>query len=169
VIVAGDSAGGTLCAALCLRQRRMGKAMPIGQVLIYPALHADAGRAAGTWRATVPMLTTADMLEYRRLYTGRSVMQTTDDPELAPLAALDFRFLPEAAVFAADIDPLAEDSADYVAALRAAGVPATLDEGRGLTHGYVRGRYDGARMAQAFAAIAGAVRRMAQGRTQGRG
>ena len=40
VVLVGDSAGGTLCAALCLILRDMGKPMPFGQVLLYPSLDA---------------------------------------------------------------------------------------------------------------------------------
>lgn len=160
VVVAGDSAGGNLAAALCLRLRRLGKVMPLGQVLIYPGLHPRPGRAAGTWRENVPMLSAADSVAYCRLYTGRLDIATTDDPELAPLAACDFSGLPEAAIFAADIDPLAEDGADYAAALRAAGVAVSLHAGDGLVHGYLRGRHDSARITAAFAAITAALHDM---------
>jgi acetyl esterase len=157
IVVAGDSAGGNLAAALCLRLRRKGLPLPIGQVLIYPGLHPQAGRATGSWRADVPMLRASDILVYRRLYTGRDAADT-EDAELAPLAAREFAGLPPAAVFAADIDPLAEDSADYVAALEAAGVAAILDPGIGLVHGHLRGRHSSARISRNFAAIAEALR-----------
>jgi acetyl esterase len=38
VVVGGDSAGGNLTAALCLRLRRLGSPQPAGQLLIYPGL-----------------------------------------------------------------------------------------------------------------------------------
>ncbi len=158
VVVAGDSAGGNLAAALCLRLRRLGRAPPSGQVLIYPGLHPRAGRAIGTWREAVPMLSAADSIAYRRLYTGRQDVGSTDDPELAPLAAPDLSGLPQAAIFAADVDPLAEDSADYAAALRAAGIAVSLHTGEGLVHGYLRGRHQSARIGAAFAAIVAAMR-----------
>ena len=158
IVVAGDSAGGNLAAALCLRLRRLGRPMPAAQVLIYPGLHPKAGRAAGTWREAVPMLTAADSIAYRRLYTGRHDVGATEDAELAPLAAGNFSGLPQAAIFAANIDPLAEDAADYAGALRSAGVAASLQTGDGLVHGYLRGRRESARIAEAFAAICAASR-----------
>ncbi|WP_158800756.1 alpha/beta hydrolase fold domain-containing protein [Acidisoma sp. L85] len=156
IVVAGDSAGGNLAAALCLRLRRKGLPLPVGQVLIYPGLHPKAGRAEGTWRADVPMLRASDILVYRRLYTGQDASDTKD-AELAPLAAKDFAGLPPAAIFAADIDPLAEDAADYAAALRAAGGAATLDPGIGLVHGHLRGRHSSARIKRNFSEIAAAL------------
>jgi acetyl esterase len=160
VVVGGDSAGGSLAAALCLRLRRLGKPLPIGQLLIYPGLHPHAGRAVGTWRENLPMLRAAESVGYRRLYTGRSDSDYTRDPELAPLAAADFSGLPRAAIFAAEIDPLAEDSSDYAAALQAAGVTATLHPGEGLVHGYLRGRHSSVRIAAAFAEIVARLREL---------
>ena len=44
IVVAGDSAGGNLAAALCLRRRAKGGRQPDAQVLIYPGLGGDANR-----------------------------------------------------------------------------------------------------------------------------
>jgi acetyl esterase len=157
VILAGDSAGATLAAALCLRLRRRGKPMPWAQVLVYPMLHPDVGRGIGGPKAEAPLLPAASLPGYWRSYTG-SELAVTADPELAPLAARDFTGLPPAAIFAADIDPLAEDAHDYAAALKAAGVAVMLHPGRGLVHGYLRGRAMSGRIAEAFSAVVSALR-----------
>jgi acetyl esterase len=157
VIVAGDSAGATLAVALCLRLRRRGKAMPWAQVLVYPLLHPDVGRAIGGPKAEAPLLPAASLPVYMQHYTGREPEITTD-PEIAPLATRDFAGLPPAAIFAADIDPLAEDAHDYAAALKAAGVAVTLHPGHGLVHGYLRGRATSDRIAEAFSAVVSALR-----------
>jgi acetyl esterase len=157
VIVAGDSAGATLAVALCLRLRRLGKPMPWAQVLIYPMLHPDVGRAIGGPKAEAPLLPAASLLGYWRAYTGGEPDITTD-PELAPLATMAFEGLPPAAIFAADIDPLAEDAHDYAEALKASGVPVTFHPGRGLVHGYLRGRAISDGIAEAFSAIVSALR-----------
>jgi acetyl esterase len=157
VILAGDSAGGTLAVALCLRLRRRGKPMPWAQVLIYPMLHPDVGRAIGGPKADAPLLTAASLPGYWRHYTGGEPGITTD-AELAPLATQDFTGLPPAAIFAADIDPLADDAHEYAAALRAAGVAVSVHPGRGLVHGYLRGRAMSDRIAEAFSAVISALR-----------
>ncbi|WP_284945542.1 alpha/beta hydrolase [Acidisoma cladoniae] len=157
VIVAGDSAGATLAVALCLRLRRKGKPMPWAQVLIYPMLHPDCRRAIGGPKEDAPLLPAASLAGYRRLYAGGPPV-VTDDPELAPLATRDFSGLPPAAIFVADIDPLAEDSHDYAAALRGSGVAASLHPGTGLIHGYLRGRAVSDRIAEEFSAIVSALR-----------
>jgi acetyl esterase len=157
VIVAGDSAGATLAVALCLRLRRLGKPMPWAQVLIYPMLHPDAGRAIGGPKAEAPLLPAASLPGYRQLYTGAEP-DITADPELAPLAASDFTGLPPAAIFAADVDPLAEDAHDYAAALKKAGVPVSFHPGHGLVHGYLRGRAVSDEIAEAFSAVVSTLR-----------
>jgi len=157
VILAGDSAGATLAVALCLRLRRLGKPMPWAQVLIYPMLHPDVERAVGGPKAEAPLLPAASLAGYWRSYTGKEPEITTD-PELAPLATQDFAGLPPAAIFAADIDPLAADAHDYAKALKASGVAVTFHPGRGLVHGYLRGRAMSDRIAEAFASVISALR-----------
>jgi acetyl esterase len=157
VILTGDSAGATLAVALCLRLRRLGKPMPWAQVLIYPMLHPDAGRAIGGPKADAPLLPAASLPGYWRHYTGGEPGITTDS-ELAPLATQDFAGLPPAAIFAADIDPLADDAHEYAEALKAAGVAVSFHPGRGLVHGYLRGRAVSDRIAEAFSAIVSALR-----------
>ena len=157
MILAGDSAGATLAVALCLRLRRLGKAMPWAQVLIYPMLHPDVGRAIGGPKAEAPLLPAASLPGYWRAYTGGESESTTD-PELAPLATRDFAGLPPAAIFAADIDPLAEDAREYTEALKASGIAVSFHAGGGLVHGYLRGRAMSERIAEAFSAVVSALR-----------
>lgn len=162
VILAGDSAGATLAAALCLRLRRRGKPMPWAQVLIYPMLHPDYARAIGSLKADAPLLPAASLPFYVGAYLGGIPVITTD-PEVSPLATRDFTGLPPTAIFAADIDPLAEDAHDYYAALKDCGVPVTLHPGRGLVHGYLRGRAVSETIAEAFSTIVSSLYGFAHG------
>ena len=131
--------------------------MPWAQVLIYPMLHPDAGRGIGGPKAEAPLLPAASLPGYRKHYTGRDG-ETVTDPEIAPLATQDFSGLPPAAIFAADVDPLAEDAHEYAAALIASGVAVSLHAGRGLVHGYLRGRVTSDAIAEAFSAVVSALR-----------
>jgi acetyl esterase len=157
VILAGDSAGATLAVALCLRLRRLGKPMPWAQVLIYPWLHPDVGRAIGGPKEHAPLLPAAGLARSLRAYTGSEPL-ITNDPELLPLASTDFAGLPPAAIFAADVDPLAEEGQAYAEALKAAGVAVSFHPGRGLVHGYLRGRAVSSRIAEEFSALVSALR-----------
>lgn len=152
-IVIGDSAGGNLSAALCLRMRRTAGPMPRAQVLIYPELGGDLSAASYTENADAPLLRRSDLLHYADIYTGGDLAIRRTDPEASPLRATDFAGLPPALVVTADIDPLRDDGQAYVAALKSAGIHAVWRNEPQLVHGYLRARHQSARAAASFAAI----------------
>jgi acetyl esterase len=162
VIVGGDSAGGNLTAALCLRLKRLGEAMPLGQMLIYPGLGGDLFRN-GERNLDAPLLPVRDSGGYRGIYAGGEDRIPREDPEFAPLCAPDLRGLPPAAIFAAGIDPLRQDAEDYAALLGAAGVPTMFRNEAGLVHGYLRARHMSRVAVRSFAAMAAALGEMACG------
>jgi acetyl esterase len=151
LVVGGDSAGGNLTAALCLRLRRLGSPQPVGQLLIYPGLGGN------TKNRDAPLLTAGDSAHYRSLYAGGADRIPRDDPEFAPLQARDFRGLPPAAIFAAGQDPLGSDAAEYAERLTRDGVAARPRMEEGLVHGYLRARHCSRRAADSFAAIVTAI------------
>ena len=161
VIVGGDSAGGNLAAALCLRQRAQGGAMPVGQLLIYPGLGGDTSRGSYVSNAYAPMLTTAESAMYFGLRTGGMDRDSESDPELMPLKAADFLGMPPAFVVTADIDPLRDDGRIYAERLRADGVAANYRNEPELVHGYLRARHMSGRAAASFAAMAEALVQLA--------
>jgi acetyl esterase len=161
VVVAGDSAGGLLAAALCHRLRRIGEAQPRGQVLIYPGLSSNPLRVAGSRAATAPMLTAEDCAYYGKLFAGGADRLPVGDPEFAPLDADDFAGLAPAAIFAAGYDPLRQDAEDYAAVLHAAGVAVTYRDDPGLVHGWLRARHCSRLAADAFAAVVQATAALA--------
>jgi acetyl esterase len=166
VIVGGDSAGGNLAAALCLRQRAQGGNMPVGQLLIYPGLGGDMSIGSYVSNAYAPMLTTAESAMYFGLRTGGMDRDSVCDPELMPLKAADFYGLPPAFVVTADIDPLRDDGRIYVERLQADGVAARYRNEAELVHGYLRARHMSRRAAASFAAIAEALVQLASGGLQ---
>jgi len=157
VVVAGDSAGGNLTAALCLALAGQGGAAPVGQALIYPGLGTDHSLPSYRDNADAPLLTTADVEFYLQLYAPDPA--THDDPRLAPLSAESLAGLPPAFVSVAEFDPLRDDGQLYVERLRGDGVEAQFHFGHGLLHGCLRALHrcpETARLYLAFAeAIAG--------------
>ena len=162
VIVGGDSAGGNLAAALCLRQRAQGGPMPVGQLLVYPGLGGDTSRGSYVSNAFAPMLTTEESAMYFGLRTGGMARDSASDPELMPLKATDFRGLPPAFVVTADIDPLRDDGRIYVERLRTDGVAAHYRNEPELVHGYLRARHMSRRAAASFAAMGAALVELAE-------
>lgn len=136
-LVAGDSAGGNLAAALCLALRDAGEPVPCAQVLIYPGLGGDHRLPSRSECIDAPLLSSSDVDCYHSLY-----LQGTRHPNAyaMPLLATDFSRLPPAWIAVAQFDPLRDDGVLYAERLNAAGVTATLYYGEGLVHGCLRAR-----------------------------
>ncbi|WOI57451.1 alpha/beta hydrolase [Palleronia sp. LCG004] len=152
-IAVGDSAGGTLAAALCLRMRRVGGQMPLAQVLIYPGLGGDTDAPSYIQNAEAPLLRTRDVIGYAATITGGDMELKLGNPEASPLRANSFVCLPPALIVTADVDPLRDDGTAYHAALQASGSRAILRNEPQLVHGYLRARHISARAAASFDAI----------------
>lgn len=159
VVLAGDSAGGNLAAATSHALR--GKGLILGQVLIYPGLGGDRSRGSYQTHAHAPMLTLADV----QFYAGirHAGVEVQGDPTVAPLQDKDFSALPPTVAIGAECDPLADDAADYAAAIRAAGGRAHAVVAKGLVHGYLRARATVPRAAESFAFICSAISVLAAG------
>lgn len=155
IVLAGDSAGGNLAAAVA-HATRSSPIRPIGQVLIYPLLGDDATAASYRLHANAPMLTLRDLEFYRDIRSaGRDL---SDDPKSAPLSDQDFSGLPPTIVISAEFDPLAGDGEAYCARIRAAGGKAWWRQEAGLVHGYLRARHSAARARESFTRIVEAIR-----------
>lgn len=130
LVVAGDSAGGNLAAALALRLRDRGTPLA-GQLLIYPALDMTAS-SDGVRNYRGIGLTTEDCLLCAELHVGDG---DPTDPYASPLLAPDLSGLAPALVVVAEEDPLREEACSYAARLLEAGVAAQLLDLPGHVHG----------------------------------
>ena len=132
IAVGGDSAGGNLAAAVCLRAREEGVSPPAMQLLIYPV--TDTGRELPSRRTFAEgfILTRRDMAYYEDRYLPPG--SDRDDPRVSVLRAEDLGGLPPAYVAVAGFDPLRDEGVAYAARLRDAGVPVALREHPGLVH-----------------------------------
>jgi acetyl esterase len=162
VVVGGDSAGGNLATALCLRCKLGAMPAPVGQFLIYPGLGGDDTRGSYVEMGDAPLLTTADVRYYFDVHSGGADREACTDPDLTPLKARDFSGLPPAAIVSADIDPLRDDGRDYCAALTRAGVQAVWRNEPELLHGYLRARTMSAQAGASFAWICEMAGRLAR-------
>jgi acetyl esterase len=135
--IGGDSAGANLAAVTCLRL--LGKPQaPLAQWLVYPATDLVTMRPSHEENANGPIVTTASMPFVNKAYSP-DVAQL-GHPWISPLNATSHAGLPPAHVAVAEHDPLRDEGIAYAEALQAAGVPTTLDRGKGLIHGYLRGK-----------------------------
>lgn len=124
IMVGGESAGGGLCAAVCIRARDTGEVNVAFQMPLYPMLddrdtetsRENHGRVWNTRR---------NHLAWRLYLRGTDRAQLS--PYAAPARLTDFSGLPPAYSFVADEEPFYAETVRYFDRLRAAGVPAELD------------------------------------------
>ena len=124
IMVGGESAGGGLCAAVCIRARDTGEVNVAFQMPLYPMLddrdtetsRENHGRVWNTRR---------NHLAWRLYLRGTDRAQLS--PYAAPARRTDFSGLPPAYSFVADEEPFYAETVRYFDRLRAAGVPAKLD------------------------------------------
>ena len=158
--ISGDSAGGTLAAAVVHATRGRAGA-PVGQVLIYPSLGGDPTRGSFALHADAPLLSKAD----RAFYHAQRDMSLVpdDDPRAYPLRDPDFSNLPMTVCVNAQCDPLADDGKAYRDRILAAGGRALSVEEPGLTHGFLRARHASRQAGLAFDRIVESLRALGAG------
>lgn len=155
-VIAGDSAGGNLAAAVALKARDAGISRIKGQVLIYPGLGGDITSGSYITQANAPGLTTQDVIYYHDTYGA-------DGSKLAePLRETNFAGLPPAFLVACAHDPLHDDCFAYAAKLQAAGVAAEVRDEPDLVHAFLRARFMSRPAAESFLAIVAAIVRFNQ-------
>lgn len=124
LMVGGESAGGGLCAAVCIRARDTGEVNVAFQMPLYPMLddrdtptsRDNHGRVWNTRR---------NRLAWRVYLRGSE--RATLSPYAAPARLTDFSSLPPAYTFVGDGEPFYDETLRYVQRLRAAGVDAAVD------------------------------------------
>lgn len=160
LVVAGDSAGGSLAAGVALVLRDAGRGVPaaidllkaagwrqgaplpriVGQALIYPVLGGALDAGSYLEMAEAPGLTTHDVRFYREILAAPE-----GDPYGHPLAAPegggDWAGLPAAYITAAHFDPLRDDARHYAARLAEAGVDVACREEPQMVHAWLRARH----------------------------
>ena len=133
--VVGDSAGGSLAAAVALAARDRGGPAICAQVLLYPGLDRDMAAPSITSLAEAPMLSRDD-IEYLHALADGDAGQPRD-PYLVPAYAADLSGLPPAIVVTAGCDPIRDWGERYAARLRDAGVQTTVTRYPGIYHGFL--------------------------------
>lgn len=160
LVLAGDSAGAALAAAVCHASRGQNPGIT-GQVLIYPGLGGNPDHGSYRTHANAPMLTRADVLFYAAI--RHAGPEPTADPTAAVLQDTDFSGLPPTWIVSAECDPLSDDGRTYRDRILAAGGRAHWHLEPGLVHGYLRARTTVPRARASFARITAAIQALGRG------
>ena len=133
--VAGDSAGGTLAAAVCLMARDRRGPRIRHQGLIYPATDATTVEPESyALFGQGYMLDTAKVQWARDQYLP--VLQDRSLPYASPLLAPSLAGLPPATVLTAEFDVLRDEGQAYAQALQEAGVAVRYERVAGVPHAF---------------------------------
>ncbi|MBO6677042.1 alpha/beta hydrolase [Parvibaculum sp.] len=155
IAVAGDSAGGNLAAAVCLRAKAEKGPEIAFQLLIYPVTDAPRGTQSYKNFAEGYFLEAEGMDWFWNHY----VLAAGADPKnpyAAPLRAESLSGLPPAYIVTAGFDVLRDEGKAYAEALKKAGVEVEYVNYEGMIHGFfnLQGALDVSREAVKAAAKA---------------
>jgi len=154
LVLAGDSAGGTMVAAVAHNTRAQ-KPNAAGCVLIYPSLGQMKHTGSYSTHANAPLLTHADIEFYATIRTGG--VEPYKDATYTPLSDTAFSALPPTVVISAECDPLCDDGKEYCREILNAGGQAIWIKEPGLVHGFLRARHNVERARHSFSRIITAI------------
>lgn len=135
LIVAGDSAGGCLAAAVAQMVRDRGGAAIAHQLLMYPVMDRNFERESYLTNAEGYFLTREMMQWFWRHYLRDEA--DARNPYAAPLQSEDLDGLPSATVITAGYDPLRDEGKAYADKLAAAGVDVSYRCFDDMIHGFL--------------------------------
>ncbi|PXX10453.1 acetyl esterase/lipase [Mycolicibacterium moriokaense] len=154
--VVGDSAGGSLAAAVTLEARDHDGPAICCQVLLYPGLDRDMGAPSITALADAPMLSVDDINYMHDLVDNGA--GAPHDHYRVPAYAADLSGLPPAIVVTGECDPVRDWGERYAVRLRDARVQTTVTRYPGMYHGFMMRSDATARGRLAIAEVGGLLR-----------
>ncbi|HWQ90415.1 MAG TPA: alpha/beta hydrolase [Clostridia bacterium] len=136
IVVAGDSAGGTLAIASVMRARGANASPVAMQVLFYPSTNIsstdyESYRQYGEGH----LLTHRAVEKFREFYLPEQADWTR--PETSPLLAEDLSGMPPTLLIGAGCDPLRDEGEAYARKLRQHGTPVTYRLEPQLLHAFL--------------------------------
>lgn len=134
IVLAGDSAGGNLAAAITAQLSETYPGSIAAQVLITPVLDADFERPSYLDPERQLSLTRAHMQWFFDQYVPSAADRA--DPRISPLRAESFAGLPRTFVVSAGSDVLKSEIDEYLAKITEAGVLVRHLELAGQMHGF---------------------------------
>ena len=138
-MLAGDSAGGNLAAAVSLMARDKGEFKVSRQILIYPAVNNDYSENS-KYRSVIEngtdyILTAKRISEYVSLYA--TCEEDMQNPYFAPILAKDLSDQPDTMIITAEFDPLRDEGEDYGRKLKQAGNNVKIYRMKNTLHGFI--------------------------------
>jgi acetyl esterase len=134
LVLMGDSAGGTLVAAVAQHARNEGAPAIALQVLVYPVLDHRMATPSYTERGGKLLISADDMDWFWSQYVPD--LERRAEPDASPGLVADLSGLAPALFVVAEFDPMRDEALDYAARLEDAGVPTTVLRYDTVAHGF---------------------------------
>ncbi|GAA4558781.1 alpha/beta hydrolase [Pseudonocardia xishanensis] len=134
LVLMGDSAGGTLAAAVAQHARADGSPQVALQVLVYPVLDHRMATPSYTERGGKLLISADDMDWFWSVYVPD--VERRAEPDASPGLVEDLAGLAPALFVVAEFDPMRDEALDYARRLESAGVPTTVLHYDTVAHGF---------------------------------
>ena len=134
IAIGGDSAGGTIAAAVALMARDRGGPELALQMLFYPALDDRCDTISMKQGEDLYIWNSRNSRDMWIHYIG--IDRSNVSPYAAPARAVDLSNLPPAYVMTCEHDPLRDEAVIYAMRLMASGVQVELHNFPGTVHGF---------------------------------
>ncbi|MCF0108689.1 MAG: alpha/beta hydrolase [Erysipelotrichaceae bacterium] len=138
LVLAGESAGGTLCLLLAMRLRDEGLTMPAGIVLFSPFTDQSGSLESHRKNISTDQMVGEDIFkdaQYEAVFREIPSLAYLQDPHVSPLYG-DFDGLPPIFISASDTEVLYDDSALLYEKLKQGGHPVCFEHKHGLCHAW---------------------------------
>lgn len=131
----GDSAGGGLCAALCLRARDTGEVNIAFQMPLYPMID-DRMQTPSQQDNDAPVWNSKSNDAAWQMYLAGKRGTEGIPAQAAPAREEDLHGMPPTCTYVGDIEPFHDETVAYVLGLQQAGVRTWFKEMKGCFHGF---------------------------------
>ncbi len=133
IIVAGDSAGGSLAASVILLAKKRGIRTPDGLMLVYPVLDPEMKTKSMKMYTDTPVWNSILNEKMWSFYTND---KTRKMALLSPLKVKDLSYFPKTYVETTQYDCLHDEGVAFANRLKESDIPITLNETKNTMHGY---------------------------------
>ena len=137
IVLCGESAGGGLIYALCLKLKEQEIELPAGLIAISPWSDLTASGASYQHnRARDPSMTAERLSYYARLYVPENSPCALDNPFVSPLFG-DLTGMPPSLIFVGGDEIMLDDAVGLHSRLIGQGCTSELTVAEGMWHGYI--------------------------------
>lgn len=140
IVIAGDSAGGNLCAALCVKiAKEKYKKIPYAQVLIYPAISSNLESPSFEAYGDLATLTKLSTANYTSQYIGKPYNDPSavSNPYIYPLGCKEVSVFPKTILIPAECDVLLDSQLELEKRLKETKIPIFQIHTKGTVHGFM--------------------------------